>query len=120
MCVCTRVRVCACVHACVCVCVCVRACVCVCVCVHVCVCACVRASVRVCVLCVLQATGYHVSMCCHTMQYGPIEKMNVCDNLGDHLVGNVYIKVRGVCVYVCARACMCGGTVNAASACNNI
>ena len=27
-------------------------------------------------------------------QYGPIEKMNVCDNLGDHLVGNVYIKVR--------------------------
>ena len=26
-------------------------------------------------------------------QYGPIEKMNVCDNLGDHLVGNVYIKV---------------------------
>ena len=26
-------------------------------------------------------------------QYGPIEEMNVCDNLGDHLVGNVYIKV---------------------------
>lgn len=25
--------------------------------------------------------------------YGPIEEMNVCDNLGDHLVGNVYIKV---------------------------
>lgn len=28
------------------------------------------------------------------MQYGEIEEMNVCDNLGDHLVGNVYIKVR--------------------------
>ncbi|XP_019852966.1 PREDICTED: splicing factor U2AF 35 kDa subunit-like [Amphimedon queenslandica] len=27
-------------------------------------------------------------------KYGPIEKMNVCDNLGDHLVGNVYIKFR--------------------------
>ncbi len=27
------------------------------------------------------------------IQYGEIEEMNVCDNLGDHLVGNVYIKV---------------------------
>ena len=27
-------------------------------------------------------------------QYGSIEEMNVCDNLGDHLVGNVYIKAR--------------------------
>lgn len=27
-------------------------------------------------------------------QYGEIEEMNVCDNLGDHLVGNVYVKVR--------------------------
>ena len=27
------------------------------------------------------------------MQYGEIEEMNVCDNLGDHLVGNVYVKV---------------------------
>lgn len=27
-------------------------------------------------------------------RYGEIEEMNVCDNLGDHLVGNVYIKVR--------------------------
>ncbi|CAK8671737.1 splicing factor U2AF 35 kDa subunit-like [Clavelina lepadiformis] len=25
-------------------------------------------------------------------KYGSIEEMNVCDNLGDHLVGNVYIK----------------------------
>lgn len=24
-------------------------------------------------------------------KYGPIEQMNVCDNLGDHLVGNVYV-----------------------------
>ena len=38
--------------------------------------------------------------------YGTIEEMNVCDNLGDHLVGNVYIKVReregeGGCRIVC-------------------
>ena len=25
-------------------------------------------------------------------KYGPIEEVNVCDNLGDHLVGNVYVK----------------------------
>jgi len=25
-------------------------------------------------------------------KYGPVEEMNVCDNLGDHLVGNVYVK----------------------------
>lgn len=30
-------------------------------------------------------------------KYGEVEEMNVCDNLGDHLVGNVYVKVR-VCV----------------------
>lgn len=28
------------------------------------------------------------------VQYGMIEEMNVCDNLGDHLVGNVYVKVQ--------------------------
>lgn len=28
-------------------------------------------------------------------KYGEVEEMNVCDNLGDHLVGNVYVKVRG-------------------------
>ena len=25
-------------------------------------------------------------------KYGEIEEMNVCENLGDHIVGNVYIK----------------------------
>lgn len=29
-------------------------------------------------------------------KYGEVEEMNVCDNLGDHLVGNVYVKVRTV------------------------
>lgn len=29
-------------------------------------------------------------------RYGEIEEMNVCDNLGDHLVGNVYIKVNSL------------------------
>uniref|UniRef100_A0A8C2QE38 Splicing factor U2AF 35 kDa subunit n=1 Tax=Cricetulus griseus TaxID=10029 RepID=A0A8C2QE38_CRIGR len=27
-------------------------------------------------------------------EYGEVEEMNVCDNLGDHLVGNVYVKFR--------------------------
>lgn len=33
-------------------------------------------------------------------RYGEIEEMNVCDNLGDHLVGNVYIKVRLLFVFI--------------------
>lgn len=34
-------------------------------------------------------------------KYGEVEEMNVCDNLGDHLVGNVYVKVGGgsKCIY---------------------
>lgn len=27
-------------------------------------------------------------------KYGPIEEMNVCDNLGDHLIGNVYVRFK--------------------------
>jgi len=27
-------------------------------------------------------------------KYGQVEEMNVCDNLGDHLVGNVYVKFK--------------------------
>merc|ERR1712062_921444 len=27
-------------------------------------------------------------------KYGEVEEMNVCDNLGDHLVGNVYVKFK--------------------------
>lgn len=27
-------------------------------------------------------------------KYGPIKEMNVCDNLGDHLIGNVYVKFK--------------------------
>ena len=27
-------------------------------------------------------------------KYGEVEEMNVCDNLGDYLVGNVYVKFR--------------------------
>lgn len=31
-------------------------------------------------------------------KYGEIEEMNMCDNLGNHLVGNVYVKLtRGGC-----------------------
>ena len=25
--------------------------------------------------------------------YGEVEEMNVCDNIGEHMIGNVYIKV---------------------------
>lgn len=28
-------------------------------------------------------------------KFGEICEMNVCDNLGDHLIGNVYVKVSG-------------------------
>lgn len=39
-------------------------------------------------------------------KYGEVEEMNICDNLGDHLVGNVYVKVsvtsRSLCkFFVC-------------------
>ncbi|VDO76669.1 unnamed protein product, partial [Onchocerca flexuosa] len=27
-------------------------------------------------------------------EYGAIEEMNVCDNAGEHMLGNVYVKVR--------------------------
>ncbi|KAI6649442.1 Splicing factor U2AF 35 kDa subunit-like isoform X2 [Oopsacas minuta] len=27
-------------------------------------------------------------------KYGEIEELNVCDNIGDHLIGNVYVKFR--------------------------
>lgn len=34
-------------------------------------------------------------------KYGEVEEMNVCDNLGDHLVGNVYVKVREFAMCLC-------------------
>ena len=34
-------------------------------------------------------------------KYGEIEEMNVCDNLGDHLVGNVYVKVSAIHPAIC-------------------
>jgi hypothetical protein len=41
-----------------------------------------------------------IILCPYCFQYGEIEEMNVCDNLGDHLVGNVYIKVSlFICVF---------------------
>lgn len=27
-------------------------------------------------------------------EYGEIEEMNVCDNIGEHMIGNVYVKFR--------------------------
>lgn len=41
-------------------------------------------------------------------KYGEVEEMNVCDNLGDHLVGNVYVKVsrggrRALCLLAAGR-----------------
>ena len=26
------------------------------------------------------------------IQYGELDELNICDNLGDHLKGNVYVK----------------------------
>lgn len=31
-------------------------------------------------------------------KYGEIEEMNICDNIGEHMIGNVYIKVRQLVV----------------------
>ncbi len=28
------------------------------------------------------------------VRYGPVEEMSVCDNLGEHLIGNIYIRFR--------------------------
>lgn len=38
--------------------------------------------------------GCDIAIFAVLLQYGEIEEMNVCDNLGDHLVGNVYVKFR--------------------------
>ena len=38
-------------------------------------------------------------------KYGEIEEMNVCDNLGDHLVGNVYIKVSYIHLFLNSHSC---------------
>ena len=27
-------------------------------------------------------------------KYGPVEELHVCDNLGEHLIGNVYVRFR--------------------------
>lgn len=45
-------------------------------------------------MCNSDVSGFYEQFCANLLlQYGEIEEMNVCDNLGDHLVGNVYIKV---------------------------
>ena len=41
---------------------------------------------------IMETFNTHSTISC-LLQYGLIEEMNVCDNMGDHLVGNVYIKV---------------------------
>lgn len=39
-------------------------------------------------------------------KYGEVEEMNVCDNLGDHLVGNVYVKVGVASIsHICSHNC---------------
>lgn len=27
-----------------------------------------------------------------SLRYGPVEELNVCDNIGDHLIGNLYVR----------------------------
>ena len=43
-------------------------------------------------------------------RYGEIEEMNVCDNLGDHLVGNVYTWTRVFTDLHTSRAVIRGGS----------
>lgn len=38
-------------------------------------------------------------------KYGEIEHLNVCDNLADHMVGNVYIKFKCALLYVSYQIC---------------
>ena len=40
-------------------------------------------------------------------KYGPVEEMNVCDNLGDHLVGNVYVKFKKEDVSIASSCSYC-------------
>lgn len=40
-------------------------------------------------------------------KYGEVEEMNVCDNLGDHLVGNVYVKVGQLTAFFLDHFCPC-------------
>jgi len=44
---------------------------------------------------------------CVCVQYGEIEEMNVCDNLGDHLVGNIYVKVNYIKELYNYTVCTC-------------
>lgn len=50
-------------------------------------------------------------------KYGEVEEMNICDNLGDHLVGNVYVKVsvtsRSLCkFFICFFFASCIASVS--------
>ena len=71
--------------------------------------------------------GHDLVYVCLVLQYGEIEEMNICDNLGDHLVGNVYVKVRvtelsyNLCESECHRAVFynsCEGECHRAVFCN--
>lgn len=46
-------------------------------------------------------------------KFGEISEMNVCDNLGDHLIGNVYVKVSVSACFIlenhCNFVCVCSG-----------
>eukprot|EP01025_Chloroclados_australasicus_P040991 TRINITY_DN4317_c0_g1_i4.p2 TRINITY_DN4317_c0_g1~~TRINITY_DN4317_c0_g1_i4.p2 ORF type:complete len:254 (+),score=20.50 TRINITY_DN4317_c0_g1_i4:148-909(+) len=35
---------------------------------------------------------FYEDVFCELAQYGELEQLNVCDNLADHMVGNVYVK----------------------------
>ncbi|KAK9768637.1 Splicing factor U2AF 26 kDa subunit [Basidiobolus ranarum] len=37
---------------------------------------------------------YYEDMFIELAKYGEIEEMNICDNVGDHLVGNIYVRYR--------------------------
>jgi len=55
---------------------------------------------------VFDADTFDVDMFLEMAKYGEVEEIFVCRNLGDHLVGNVYVKVRS------PRWCSLGCSVN--------
>jgi len=36
--------------------------------------------------------GFYADVFLELAKYGEVEEMHVCDNIGDHLIGNVYVK----------------------------
>jgi splicing factor U2AF subunit len=38
--------------------------------------------------------AFYEDFFCELAQYGEIEEMHVCENIGEHLIGNVYVRFK--------------------------